>query len=272
MQVRTGNKDFTIKQTADGIEYESRELKTVKNVFRVEKKEKTEDGYIITTVSGNVYELFNEWGEEFDEDDLKTIRKGSVAGYVDSSEKGFFVCGYSSDFIESEIKKYFSEENEGAEEAEEETLGESHEQTVIETDCPHCKTHIEEVVITGQDDEIICTKCGESIEITFYESMYDYVQNADLSYYEIADGKIRETPFVEEIKPCDDPGFHLVADVMEHEGNWYVHVNFGENETSYLLESALYDTVYLRYIEQSYGVYVAENGRVYETEEEAKAV
>lgn len=106
----------------------------------------------------------------------------------------------------------------------------------------------------------------------FYESMYDYVQNADLSYYEIMDGTIRETPFVEEIKPFEDPDFILVADVIEHEEKCYVHVNFGENETSYLLESALYDTVYLRYIEQSHGHYVAENGRVYETEEDAKDV
>jgi len=69
----------------------------------------------------------------------------------------------------------------------------------------------------------------------FYESMYEYVQDADLSYYEISDGTIRETLFVEEIKPIDDPDLILVADVIEHEEKCYVHVNFGENEDSYLL-------------------------------------
>ena len=105
---------------------------------------------------------------------------------------------------------------------------------------------------------------------TFYGSMYDYVENADLSYYEISDGTIRETPFVEEIKPFDDPDFILVADGIVHEGKWYIRVNFGEHENSYLLESALYDTVYLVYIEESCGHYVTD-GRVYETEEEAEA-
>ena len=105
----------------------------------------------------------------------------------------------------------------------------------------------------------------------FYESMYEYVQDADLSYYEISDGTIRETLFVEEIKPFDDPDFQVSGDTVEHEGKVYAQVDFGEHEDSYLLESALYDTVYLVYIEQSHGVYVAENGRVYETEEEAEA-
>lgn len=105
----------------------------------------------------------------------------------------------------------------------------------------------------------------------FYNSMYDYVQDADFSDYEIVDGTIRETPFVEEIKPFDNPDFVVSSDLMAHEGKWYTPVNFGENEDSYLLESALLDTVFIRFIEESYGHYVAENGRVYETEEEAKA-
>ena len=106
----------------------------------------------------------------------------------------------------------------------------------------------------------------------FYESMYDYVENADLSYYEISDGKMRKTPFTEEIKPANDPDFYIESEAKERCGKWYRKVNFGENEESWLLETALYDTVYLVYIEQSHGVYVAENGRVYETEEEAKDV
>lgn len=106
--------------------------------------------------------------------------------------------------------------------------------------------------------------------MTYYKSIYDYVQDADLSYYEIMDGKIRETPFVEEIKPAEDPDFMISSDSIEHEGKLYVHVNFGENEDSYILESELYETVFLVYTEQSHGHYVTD-GRVYETEDEAKA-
>jgi len=106
--------------------------------------------------------------------------------------------------------------------------------------------------------------------MTYYKSMYEYIEGADLSYYEIADGAIRETPFVEEIKPAEDPDFVISSDAVEHEGKWYRKVNFGESEESWLLESALYETVFLVYVEQSYGHYVTD-GRVFETEEEAKA-
>ena len=130
--------------------------------------------------------------------------------------------------------------------------------------------YIKKHFVTTEEDEEQTIEEETTMKPTYYESMYDYVKNADLSYYEISDGTIRETLFIEEIKPIDDPDFILVADVIEHEEKCYVHVNFGENEDSYLLESALYDTVYLVYIEQSHGHYVAENGRVYETEEDAK--
>jgi len=119
-KVMTGNKDFTVEQTQDGIRYESKELKTTKEVFKVAKKERTEDGYMITTTGGSEYEVFEGWNE-YDEDDIKLIRKGSVAAYLDTEEKGFLVCGFSPDFIQKEIKKYFSEvEEEVKEEVENE--------------------------------------------------------------------------------------------------------------------------------------------------------
>lgn len=111
---------------------------------------------------------------------------------------------------------------------------------------------------------------GDGTNMTFYNSIYDYVQDADLSYYEIADGTIREAPFIEEIKPVEDPDFVISSDAVEHEGKWYRKVNFGENEESWLLESALYETVFLVYTEEDHGHYVTD-GRVYEIEEEANA-
>ncbi len=194
------------------------------------------------------------------------------------SEKSCWIDGNRNSW--NTIKEYFEKgiyripENTVVEvptseaEVEMEIHDEVREQIIVEIDCPHCGTHIEEVEITDQDDEIICTGCGESIEIVFYESMHDYVNNADLSYYEIADGEIRETPFVEEIKPFDDPNFLIYPGSIEKDGKWYDHVNFGENETSYLLESELCETVFLVYTEESEGHYVTD-GRVYETEKEA---
>lgn len=273
--------DCTVKETPFGLVYEGEEW--TKELIKVEKKELLDGGCIITGKDGSAW-ILNP--EEYDADDIKTIRKGSVIGYLETEEKTSLVCGYSPDFIDKEIKKYLSgdaaddattEESheeepmtEESNEAEREIHDEVREQIIIETDCPHCGTHIEEVVITEQDDEIICTKCGESIEITFYESMYDYVQDADLSYYEIQDGTIRAAPFVEEIKPANDPGFTISSDAKEMCGEWYRKVDFGESGISYLLESALYDTVFLEYTEESNGHYVT-TGRIYETEEEAKA-
>ncbi|MDD5605599.1 MAG: hypothetical protein PHX29_06840 [Dehalococcoidales bacterium] len=273
--------DCTVKETPFGLVYEGEEW--TKELIKVEKKELLDGGCIITGKDGSAW-ILNP--EEYDADDIKTIRKGSVIGYLETEEKTSLVCGYSPDFIDKEIKKYLSgdaaddattEESheeepmtEESNEAEREIHDEVREQIIIETDCPHCGTHIDEVEITEHDDEIICTKCGESIEIVFYESMYDYMKNADLSYYEIADGEIRETPFVEEIKPIDDQDFVIFSKGTKHDGDWYTEVNFGENEESWMLDNALNETVFLVYTEESEGHYVTD-GRVYETEKEAKA-
>ena len=112
----------------------------------------------------------------------------------------------------------------------------------------------------------------ESKDVKLYESIYDYVQDADLSYYEISGIVIREAPFIEEIKPADDPNFFIFSEEVEYKGNWYRKVNFGEKEESYLLKSEVYDTVYLIYIEREDGVYVPYNGCVVETREEAEGM
>lgn len=36
---------------------------------------------------------------------------------------------------------------------------------VIETTCPWCGAHIEEVTITQDDDEIVCTACEEYVQV-----------------------------------------------------------------------------------------------------------
>lgn len=87
--------------------------------------------------------------------------------------------------------------------------------------------------------------------VRLYRSMYDYVEDADFGYYEIQDGKVRKTPFVEAVKPYEDSNFGVwINDKITYEGNTYVKVNFGEDDSeveSFLLESALDEEVFLIY-------------------------
>jgi hypothetical protein len=109
--------------------------------------------------------------------------------------------------------------------------------------------------------------------------MFDYVNDADFSYYEISDGKERETPFIEAVKPMEDSNFGVwIDDKITYEGNTYVKVNFGEDDDpeeygeSFLLESALDEEVFLIYTEKQKGIpeYVPATGQVFRTEELAK--
>lgn len=115
--------------------------------------------------------------------------------------------------------------------------------------------------------------------VNLFDSMYDYVNDADLTNYEISDGKVRDVPFVEPIKPFDDSNFMIwIEDKITYEGSTYVKVNFGEDDDpeeygeSFLLESALDEEVFMIYTEKEkeIPVYVPLNNVIYETEELAK--
>jgi hypothetical protein len=115
--------------------------------------------------------------------------------------------------------------------------------------------------------------------VNIYNSMFDYVNDADFSYYEISDGKERETPFIEAVKPVEDPNFSVwTDDKITYEGNDFVKVNFGEDDDpeeygeSFLLESALDEEVFLIFTEKQKGIpeYTAATGQVFRTEELAK--
>jgi hypothetical protein len=112
--------------------------------------------------------------------------------------------------------------------------------------------------------------------VNLYNSMFDYVNDADFSYYKISDGKERETPFIEAVKPVEDPNFSVwTDDKITYEGNSFVKVNFGEDDDpeeygeSFLLESALDEEVFLIYTEKQKGIpeYVPATGQVFRTEE-----
>jgi hypothetical protein len=115
--------------------------------------------------------------------------------------------------------------------------------------------------------------------VNLYNSMFDYVNDADFSHYEISDGKERETTFIEAVKPIEDSNFSVWGDdEITYEGNTYVKVNFGEDDDpeefgeSFLLESALDEEVFLIFTEKRKGIpeYTPATGQVFRTRELAK--
>lgn len=106
-------------------------------------------------------------------------------------------------------------------------------------------------------------------KVRLFDSMYDYVNDADLTHY------IMEVPFVSHIKPYEDSDFMVwIEDKLEYEGLTYVKVNFGEDDSeeygeSFLLESALDEEVFMIFTEKEKGIteYVPLNNIIYETEE-----
>jgi hypothetical protein len=89
-------------------------------------------------------------------------------------------------------------------------------------------------------------------KVRLFDSMFDYVNDADFGNYEIQDGKIRKTPFAEGVKPVENTGFIVwPEDTLEYDGMTYVRVNFGEDDdpeeygNSFLLGSALNEEVFL---------------------------
>lgn len=112
-------------------------------------------------------------------------------------------------------------------------------------------------------------------KVRLFDSMYDYVEDADFGHYETRDGKIRETPYLEAVKPQDNSNFMIFADdTLTYEGAEYTRVNFGEDDDpeeyghSFLLTSALDEEVFLIYnkVEGEQAAYRA-NAGCFRTEE-----
>jgi len=107
-------------------------------------------------------------------------------------------------------------------------------------------------------------------ETTFYDSMYEYVQDADISHYrQSGDGE--EEYLIVAFNPAKDADFATDIDnPIERDGKTYIPVCWGEKESSALLESETDDgecCILYRYDEDKME-YVSD-GRVYETYESA---
>lgn len=117
------------------------------------------------------------------------------------------------------------------------------------------------------------TETQNDAESTFYNTMYEYVHDADVSHYQMSgDGK--EDYQIAAFNPAEDADFAIDIDnPIEHDGKTYIPVCWGETESSALLESEI-DTaqcyILYRYVEDAHG-YISD-GRVYETHESADQV
>ena len=102
---------------------------------------------------------------------------------------------------------------------------------------------------------------------TFYESMYAYAQDANISHYTHTIWGDAPAVLASEFNPVDD------ADVttdygtpIQHDGKTYIPINWGEAEESAILKTTIEDVCWVRYIPGNRkGTYVSD-GTVYETE------
>jgi len=110
-------------------------------------------------------------------------------------------------------------------------------------------------------------------EMTYYDSVYEYVQNADISHYSMS-GDGEEEYCIVEFSPADDLEFmiDIDSDPIEHDGKTYLRVCWGEAEDSALLESAFDEMCYILYRWDEYKQEYTSDGTVYETAEAAKRV
>lgn len=110
-RIYTGHGDATIMKTPWGLQFESLSKDVAKEVFKVAKKEKTEDGYTLTSTDGEEWEFYggSQWNKEYDDDDMKLVRKGSVAGLWNSMDESKLIAGFTPDYLEKTLNKYFVE-------------------------------------------------------------------------------------------------------------------------------------------------------------------
>lgn len=105
----------------------------------------------------------------------------------------------------------------------------------------------------------------------FYESMFDYACDADMSGYYMSGSDFPDAEEGEEVSfpysPVEDTDFEIFRDDVEFVGednDEYVRVNWGEDEDSYIPHDCLCDIVFLRGIYEDFDSDVESDGSIYE--------
>ena len=110
-----------------------------------------------------------------------------------------------------------------------------------------------------------------------FNSMFEYVADADITHYRHTNTD-KDAPdiLIEPFQPVDDHDFAIIwDDEIEKDGKTYIRVCWVEDEISYLAQSAMYETCYIRYVKtfsdpkDEFGEYISD-GRVYDTTKEAE--
>ena len=122
--------------------------------------------------------------------------------------------------------------------------------------------------ITALEDALI--ECDR--HATYYDSMYEYVQGADISHYRCSTAE--DDPdeiMVTEFCPADDPDFAIDPDhTIEFDTVRYVPVCWGEDGLSLLREDALEEVCFVRYMYNPLTHEYVSDGRAYKTREQAE--
>ena len=128
----------------------------------------------------------------------------------------------------------------------------------------------------GQDDVLIGSLEDALVECdrhaTYYDSMYEYVQGADISHYRCSTAE--DDPdeiMIAEFSPADDSDFAIDPDhTIEVDTVRYVPVCWGEDGLSLLREDALEEVCFVRYMYNPLTHEYVSDGRAYETREHAE--
>ncbi len=104
----------------------------------------------------------------------------------------------------------------------------------------------------------------------YYNSMYKYAEDADITHYKVTVGGHTPLVLVTEFHPQEDSDMWIDWDnPIEYESNTYLPINWGEPGSSAILESAANEICWIRYIPGNHeGTYVSD-GRVYPSEKAA---
>lgn len=110
--------------------------------------------------------------------------------------------------------------------------------------------------------------------ITFYDTMFEYAKDADISHYRMSTPKDPEDMIISfGFQPCGDPDMSIdFNERIQHNGDIYFLICWGENEKSAIRENAVDESCYIRYIYNHETMEYVSDGRVYDTRENAEVV
>lgn len=111
---------------------------------------------------------------------------------------------------------------------------------------------------------------GEEKEVLLFDNMFEYVTyfGSDISHYTI--GRDSEDQFIVEEEYILDDSDLKIDDIIEVNGENYVHVNWGEEEVSLIKESGYCQTIYSIYRKVDDGEYSNFQSMFFENEEDAQ--